>query len=137
MSQTLRIELIGLPDKRLGENSTRRMSWREYAKLKAEERDRWWGLLKEASFNIPVWLMAHDGPVAVIIILKGTGNRIDAPNLAGNVSLKSLVDMLGEKHGLGIIKDDSPRHLKPFTVHVEPDGEPMTVVEVTAHDHRR
>ncbi len=75
--------------------------------------------------NPPLWRI----PSRVAIRVYQSGRRRDID--PGNLFHKPVVDCLLERgHGLGIIHDDSAKHVESITIGYDPDGSDLTGVRI-------
>ena len=128
-SKELSITINELPSKELSGN--KRLGWAGQHRAKREQVGVWLYLLRDA-LGPPPW-PTFDAAVKVAIHVTGTGKRIDPDNwVAGNSSLKVLMDCLTARSGfgLGIIRDDSPGYVKSYRVQVDTQGEPQTQIHI-------
>lgn len=136
------ISLPALPDPKLSANRYKKMVWREAASREKRQRETWLKLLREAFPEVNQFQESVD----IVITVKGPKVlKADPWTHLSHRALKSLLDCLTEKqpdrydkngrlysknYGIGLLKDDSYKHIKSITVKAEQAEEEETVLEV-------
>jgi hypothetical protein len=127
------VSMPELPSRDLSPNGYHGLGqWAQTAAMDAQ-RDVWLVRLRQAM--LPPF-PRFEGRVDIAVTVSGTGYRMDTDAWVLNRAWKALLDVLtdpkGRKaYGYGILPDDTVRHVRSFRVNVEPEGDPMTRLEIT------